>query len=77
MKYTDLSVRARSTGALLVSLGLLLIASPAAHAAPGLPTAVHSKHVMWAAGQGYPSLQQASANNLIYHGGLVETVPAV
>ncbi len=32
---------------------------------------------MWVAGQGYPSLQQASANNLIYHGGLVETKPAV
>src|SRR5438876_1241154 len=33
---------------------------------------------MWGLGQGYPSAtQQASANNLIYHGGLVETVPAV
>jgi hypothetical protein len=31
---------------------------------------------MWATGQGYPSPQQL-ANNLIYHGGLVETVPAV
>jgi serine protease len=41
-----------------------------------LPTKVNGKHVMWGKGQGYPSAQQL-ANNLIYHGGLVETVPAV
>jgi hypothetical protein len=32
---------------------------------------------MWGMGQGYPSAQQASTNDLIYHGGLVETAPAV
>jgi hypothetical protein len=42
-----------------------------------LPTIVNGKQVMWGSGQGYPSTSQASANNLIYHGGLVETTPAV
>ena len=42
-----------------------------------LPVFVNGKHMMWGMGQGYPSTQQASANNLIYHGGLVETTPAV
>src|ERR1700716_741034 len=42
-----------------------------------LPRTVNGKHVMWGAGQGYPSTEQISANNLIYHGGTVETVPAV
>jgi serine protease len=32
---------------------------------------------MWAAGQGYPSTDQISANNLIWHGGTVEVTPAV
>jgi hypothetical protein len=32
---------------------------------------------MWGAGQGYPSTDQISANNLIYHGGTVEVKPAV
>jgi len=77
MKHTNPPVRSRSTAALFASLGLLLLSSPAAHAATALPAAVHSKHVMWAAGQGYPSTDQISANNLIFHGGLVETVPAV
>lgn len=42
-----------------------------------LPTTINGNHVMWGAGQGYPSTDQAGANNLIYHGGLVETIPAV
>jgi hypothetical protein len=45
--------------------------------AAGLPRTVNGKHVMWAAGQGYPSTDQISANNLIFHGGDVETTPAV
>lgn len=45
--------------------------------ADSLPVLVNGNHVMWGAGQGYPSTSQASANNLIYHGGLVETTPAV
>lgn len=43
----------------------------------GLPLVVGSKHVLWSAGPGAPSTNGASANNLIYHGGLVETKPAV
>jgi hypothetical protein len=77
MKHINRFGRVGSTGAVLVSFGLLIVSSPAAHAGTTLPTVVGSKHVMWADGQGYPSLSQASANNLIYHGGLVETVPAV
>lgn len=42
-----------------------------------LPTVINGKHMMWGLGQGYPSTDQAGANNLIYHGGLVETTPAV
>jgi serine protease len=58
----------------VVSVGF---ASARASLADGsLPTIVNGKHVMWGLGQGYPTAQQASANNLIYHGGLVETVPA-
>jgi hypothetical protein len=62
--------------ALALGLSLSFIASSYADTG-GLPTTVNGKHVMWGAGQGYPSTQQASANNLIYHGGLVETTPAV
>jgi hypothetical protein len=45
--------------------------------AEGLPRTVNGKHVMWGMGQGYPSTDQVSANNLVYHSGPVETVPAV
>jgi hypothetical protein len=49
-------------------------------AALNLPTNVGAKHVMWAMGQGYPaapSTTGASKDNLIYHGGAVETKPKV
>src|SRR5947209_16192072 len=60
----------------ILALGLAFRSSGTGHAGD-LPTNLNGKHVMWGMGQGYPSTQQASANNLIYHGGLVETVPAV
>jgi hypothetical protein len=70
--------RARGLAVVTAALGVLALSPPGVQAATdSLPTNVNGKHVMWAAGQGYPSTQQASANNLIYHGGLVETVPAV
>ena len=69
--------RVRSRGALTAAIALLLVGVTGAQAQTSLPTIVNSKHVMWGAGQGYPSTQQASTDNLIYHGGLVETVPAV
>ena len=59
---------------LAVSAALL---ATSAVSADGLPRTVNGKHVMWGAGQGYPATDQASANNLIFHGGTVETVPAV
>jgi serine protease len=65
-----------ATLALVLSISALIVNSPALSAA-GLPPIVNGKHVMWAAGQGYPSTDQTSANNLIYHGGTVQTVPAV
>ena len=64
-----LVVLAAVSGLLLMSIQLGFASS--------LPRSVNGKHVMWGTGQGYPSAQQVSANNLIYHGGLVETVPAV
>jgi len=54
----------------------MAVSSPSLLAA-GLPRTVNGKHVMWAADQGYPSTDQVSASNLIYHGGTVQTVPAV
>jgi hypothetical protein len=62
--------------ALAVSLSVLVVTGSTLIAA-GLPRTVNGKHVMWAAGQGYPATDQISANNLIYHGGTVETIPAV
>jgi hypothetical protein len=70
--------RARGLAVLTAALGVLVLSPPVAQASvAGLPPVVNAKHVMWGAGQGYPSTQQASTDNLIYHGGLVETVPAV
>ena len=57
--------------------GTLLATATPGMASTSVPTVVNAKHVMWGMGQGYPSTQQASPNNLIYHGGLVETTPAV
>jgi hypothetical protein len=62
--------------ALAASLSVLVVTGSTLFAA-GLPRTVNGKHVMWAAGQGYPATDQISANNLIYHGGTVETIPAV
>jgi hypothetical protein len=59
------------------AIGVILFSLSPAQAATSLPANVGGKHVMWGAGQGYPSTQQASTDNLIYHGGLVQTVPAV
>ena len=69
--------RRRCLAVLAAAIGTLVLSPSAALASTGLPTVVGAKHVMWATGQGYPSTQQVSANNLVYHGGLVETVPAV
>src|SRR6266568_2842987 len=74
----DLSVLSTRTvlfGCTLALSGLIVLSS--AVSAAGLRRVVNGKHVMWGAGQGYPSLDQASANNLIYHGGMVEVTPAV
>lgn len=62
---------------LAAGVGLLLISAQLGFAGGGPPTNVNGKHVMWGMGQGYPTAQQVSSNNLIYHGGLVETVPSV
>jgi hypothetical protein len=52
-------------------LGLGLSTSATFGSTPNLPV-VNGKHVFWGLGAASPP----SANNLIYHGGLVETVPA-
>ena len=62
--------------ALALSLSAMVVSSPSLFA-DGLPRTVNGKHVMWAADQGYPSADQVSASNLVYHGGTVQTVPAV
>jgi hypothetical protein len=63
--------------AVLAAVGGVLASTGAGAAQTSLPTQINAKHVMWGAGQGYPSTQEANQNNLIYHGGLVETTPAV
>src|SRR5438132_4823179 len=68
--------RRRWSVALTVAVSGVLLASSSVFAA-SLPRVVNGKHVMWGAGQGYPSTDQISANNLIYHGGTVEVIPAV
>lgn len=70
-------VRARTVALALTSSLSAVVVSSASLSAAGLPRVVDGKHVMWAADQGYPSTDQSSANNLIYHGGTVQTVPAV
>ncbi|TMC54818.1 MAG: hypothetical protein E6J20_02495 [Chloroflexi bacterium] len=66
----------RFFGALAVLIGIFMFSSPVAEAS-SLPVTVNGKHVMWGKGQGYPSAAQIAPNNLIYHGGLVETTPSV
>src|SRR5689334_2104421 len=53
---------------LACSFALCALVAAAPASAAGLPRVVNGKHVVWGAGQGYPSTDQASANNLIYHG---------
>src|SRR5579871_6845097 len=62
--------------AFVFAMSASLFASPGASAA-GLPLEVNGKHIMWGRNQGYPSTSEASANNLIFHGGTVEVDPAV
>lgn len=67
----------RMIAALGIASALALGGTARGHADTGLPLTVNGHHVMWGLGQGYPSTEDASASNLIYHGGLVETTPAV
>ena len=69
-------LRPKTLVALGGALGALALNLTATTANGSLPVVVGNKHVMWAMGSG-PSTTNASANNLIYHGGLVETKPAV
>ena len=77
MPQIKTSVWVRPLVVLAAAIGVVLLSVQVNVVASGLTTHVGAKHVMWAKGQGYPTAQQVSANNLIYHGGLVETVPSV
>jgi serine protease len=69
---------ARLIAAALVVAALSISGLSVGHAdTTTLPLTINGKHMMWGLGQGYPSTEDASASNLIYHGGLVETTPAV
>lgn len=58
--------RARGLAVVTAALGVLVLSPPVAQASvASLPPVVNAKHVMWGAGQGYPSTQQASTDNLI------------
>jgi hypothetical protein len=69
--------RVRSLGVLTAAIAILVLGVAPVRAGTSPPPVVNGKHVMWGAGQGYPAATQASANNLIYHGGLVETTPSL
>src|SRR5438309_9085974 len=67
----------RPVAAVAVAFGALAF-NAGISSAGDLPTTIGGKHVMWGMGQGYPSASaQTNANQLISHGGLVETKPAV
>jgi hypothetical protein len=64
--------------ALAAGIGIAIYPSGSHASSQTLPLVVNGKHVLWSAGNGpAPSTDQASSGNLIYHGGLVETTPAV
>lgn len=66
----------RALTAIALAAGSVLAGSHTATAA-SLPLVVNGKHVLWSVGNTPNPTQGASSNNLIYHGGLVETTPAV
>src|SRR5256885_10811436 len=53
-------------------LSALLLSVATAFGATAQPLVIHGKHVFWGLGVASPP----SANNLIYHGGAIETPPA-
>lgn len=70
----NLFCRTRLIVALVFATTMALAALQTGQAG-SLPLNVNGKHVLWSMGN--VSTTGASANNLIYHGGLVETKPAV
>ena len=65
--------RMRLVVAGIATVGALLLSSVSGSAGDGLPHIVNGKHILWGVG----AATNVSPNNLIYHGGLVETTPAV
>jgi hypothetical protein len=67
----------RLAAAAALGASLALIGASTGYAGD-LPTTVNGKHVMWGQGQGYGgSSAQTNQDQLIFHGGLVETTPKV
>src|SRR2546423_9406874 len=64
--------RIRPMVAAVATVGALLMTSVSGSAGT-LPQVVNGKHIFWSLG----AATNVSPNNLIYHGGLVETTPAV
>ncbi len=64
--------RVRPLVAIGAALAALVLSTSASYGAGSQPLVVGSKHVFWGIGSTPP----VAPNNLIYHGGLVERVPA-
>jgi serine protease len=65
--------RARLALGIAAAAGAILLGTPASSASGTLSPTLNGIHVMWPAGVA----SAPSPNNLIYHGGLVETPPSV
>jgi serine protease len=73
LKASSLFARTRFVIASAAALGAIALAGSAGSASSGLSPVLNDIHVMWQNG----AATAPSTNNLIYHGGLVETKPAV
>ncbi len=71
-----ISARVRVALALATAGGVLGLTPALASAGDGLPTSVGSAHILWQNGH-YNSDAKTNPDQLIYHSGAVETVPAV
>jgi hypothetical protein len=74
--HIPLKRHVRLIAALGIALGTALSTAGAGQAG-SLPTTIGGRHMMWTVGQGATPDPQSTANQLIGHGGLVETKPAV
>jgi hypothetical protein len=69
--------RVRPLLALIAALVLVFGAATVGRADSPLPVTINGNHMFWSVGAVTAASSEVGANNLIYHGGLVEETPAV